>query len=335
VQSSGHRLVITPESQHQLRPLVRAILDRAPTLEGWEFYEHRLAEDLRSALEMAEVRAKRDASDFLVRVARGAKHLVDLTYVAPSISGEDDGSARNAAFVITETLLGEACLDEWIGAIDVAPVPQPSGIARLIGRRPEGLQGAVPLSRAAETVRAVIGSIVDQLPGTPHLDWVDDAMWSLWKMQPEEADDYRAQSDLFVARSANSELWTAAHSGYLFSSRRFSRCGETFCYVKLDGAEGLDETQFADKAEIEDAMDDLLKPAGLGCTIGGGTGLRYSYVDLALTDVDSGIAAIRERLRAGNVPMRSWVQFFDSDLAAEWVGVYDETPPPPMDFADA
>src|SRR5205807_8367784 len=45
VRGIGHRLVITPESAHHLRPLVRAILERAPGLDGWEFYEYRLAED--------------------------------------------------------------------------------------------------------------------------------------------------------------------------------------------------------------------------------------------------------------------------------------------------
>jgi hypothetical protein len=60
--------------------------------------------------------------------------------------------------------------------------------------------------------------------------------------------------------------------------------------------------------------------------------LRYSYIDLALTDVNKGIQAITQRLRAGKIQKRAWIQFFDSDWAAEWVGVYDDTPPPPMEF---
>ena len=41
-----------------------------------------------------------------------------------------------------------------------------------------------------------------------------------------------------------------------------------------------------------------------------------------------GIEAIRDRLRSGRIPLRTWILFFDDDLAAEWVGVYEETPPP-------
>src|SRR5689334_10037199 len=42
VRTKGHRLVITPETERWLRPLVRTILHRAPKIEGWEFYPYRL-----------------------------------------------------------------------------------------------------------------------------------------------------------------------------------------------------------------------------------------------------------------------------------------------------
>lgn len=46
VHGDGHRLVLTPETEHELRPLVAKVLERAPSLPGWEFYEARLPEDL-------------------------------------------------------------------------------------------------------------------------------------------------------------------------------------------------------------------------------------------------------------------------------------------------
>jgi hypothetical protein len=125
-------------------------------------------------------------------------------------------------------------------------------------------------------------------------------------------------------------MWTTAHTGGLFFSERFTRCGETFCYLKIDGAEGLEGSAFEGKDEIEEALDALLGAAKLGCTIGGGSGLRYSYIDLALADLGPGIQAIRKVLRAAKIPKRTWIQFYDSDLGAEWVGIYDDTPPPPL-----
>ena len=36
VRVDGHRLVLTPESAHELRPLVARILERAPSIPGWD-----------------------------------------------------------------------------------------------------------------------------------------------------------------------------------------------------------------------------------------------------------------------------------------------------------
>src|SRR5690606_8436200 len=54
VRGAGHRLVITPEVRKDLRPLVGAILARAPELDGWEFHAHRLPESLDMALHTVE-----------------------------------------------------------------------------------------------------------------------------------------------------------------------------------------------------------------------------------------------------------------------------------------
>ena len=74
----------------------------------------------------------------------------------------------------------------------------------------------------------------------------------------------------------------------------------------------------------------MLRPDQLGCTIGGGTGLRYSYIDLALTDVPRSAEIIRRVLQEGNIPKRSWLQFFDCEWRQEWIGIWDDSPPPPM-----
>lgn len=314
---AGHRLVITPETARHLRPLTDAVLTRAPRLDGWEFYPHRPPEDLAQVKRTVQGRTGGDLTDVQTSASIGDHNLIDLVYHSPHTEDEDDEQATHDAFVATETLMGEERLDKWIGGINVAPMPAK--------KKP----GLVPLERLAECVNALIGQVKDQAP-TSFLQFTETATWSIFKVEPEEADDYPAQLDMLIGKSAHQPLWFAAHSAALFCSERFSKCGETFCYVKIDGTQGLDEEKFADKSEIEDALDEVLKPAKLGCYVGGGTGLRYSYVDLALTDVDKGIAAVKKRLREGNVPKRSWILFCDDYLAAEWVPIYDDSPPPPM-----
>lgn len=135
---------------------------------------------------------------------------------------------------------------------------------------------------------------------------------------------------MLVAVTANVHLWRGFHEDDFFYSERFSRHGETFCYLKIDGSEGLEQDGgFADRGSIEEAIDEVLIPARAGCVIGTGAGLRYSYIDLALSDVAAAVPRIRRRLCAGKIPRRTWLLFFDAPLANEWIGIYGDTPAPP------
>jgi len=323
----GHRLVITPEAEIHLRPLTDTLLARAPRLPGWEFYDARVPEDLQMARETVRSRTGGDISDMVVRVERGPCNRIDLTFLSPKIASSQDSQAREDAFVATETLLGERVLDRWIGGIEVAAFETGSLFLRWLRKQPR-VEETVNLDRLKSRVDAMISLIREGLPAEPYHCFASKAEWTLLKLKPSAEPDYPGQTDLFVAKTASVPLWEATHAAAFFDER-FSRHGETFGYVKIDGSEGL-RGEFRDKSEIEDALTELLEPHGLGTQVGGGTGRRYSYVDLALTRVDEAIAAIRDRLRAGAVPSRSWIQFFGADLGREWVGIYPDTPAPPM-----
>ena len=69
-----------------------------------------------------------------------------------------------------------------------------------------------------------------------------------------------------------------------------------------------------------------MKASGAGAVVGGGTGLRYSYVDLALTDPEKGLGQVVDVLRKGKIVKRAWILFFDDVYRAEWVGVWEDSP---------
>jgi hypothetical protein len=271
------------------------------------------------ALRTVEVRTGGNITGARFTAAVGLGNHIDLTFSLPEFSGEEND--RSHLFVATETLLGEEVLDKWIGTIAVQPFHH-------------GMPGQ-PISALREGVDALIQRVRAGLPPTPCFEVSRSTAWTAFKLVPEESDDdYPAQSDMFVGKTMAMDMWRAAHRRGGFASARFSVHGETFCYVKLDGREGTDEERFADKSDIEDALDAVLVSQRLGCHVGGGTGLWYSYIDLALTDVDRGCEAVRRALQAGNVPKRSWILFFDDEWAREWIGVYDDSPPPPMEKHD-
>lgn len=323
LRTKGHRLVITPESRRDLRPLVRYVLRQAPALDGWEFYAHRVPESLAVARKTVAARCKRPSELSEVAIVPGEHHRIDLRFSGPHVTRDED-AAQNEAFVLAETLLGEEVLDCWIGAISVHPPPK-RGFLGLLGKG-RADPTSVPLEEMKAKVDASIASLRGQCRDAVEVSERD--AWILLELKPDQQDDYAGQRDLLVAKTPNLELWRATRDDGFFDAR-FTRLDEKFCYIKLDGLEGLDGEKFKDKGEIEDAVDDLLKPAGWGCQIGGGTGLRYSYIELALKNCDEALPAIRKRLAEGNVPKRSWILFHHCEQTTEWVGVYDDSPPPP------
>lgn len=320
MRTHGHRLVITPEIQSELRPLADTIIERAPRIEGWEFYSYRLVESVEVALQTVEVRCDLDIKEVTVAVSTGENNRIDLAYRWKQLPSDDD-QAFNGAFVATETLLGEELLDRWVGVINLVDDDTPV----------EQGQRFLPLDRLEPTFRSLVESMKSQLPAEPYSAMADDEQWAVLKLEPEEAKDYPERYDLMTSITCNPDLISATFSAAPFFSERYSRCKETFCYVKIDGTGDLSTMGFHDREDMEEAARIALEAQDTGALIGGGTGLRYSYIELALTDVDRGIAAIRRAMREGNVPKRSWVLFHDANLGAEWVGIYDDSPAPPME----
>jgi hypothetical protein len=320
VKGEGHRLVITPETRRDLRPLVREMLRRAPAIAGWEFYEYRLPEELSDASRSVLGRTGGNLNGVHVAASPGHFNLVDLKYYFPA-DNFDEQEAAGIAFVATESLLGEEVLDRWIGAIEVE---QGTAAERLI-----------PLERLSEAVQSLIGEVCATLPDRPwHEADLENALWSALECEPEAAEDYDGLEDLIAAVTVMPLMLQNALSNFLFDSQRYSRFGERFCYLKIDGSSRLEHSDFADRGEIEDAINAVLRPTGLGSVVGGGTGLRYSYIELALTDIEAGWQLMSTVLSNGRLPKRTWLLFHDAELAGQWYRLYDDTPEPPLSQED-
>lgn len=335
IEGKGHRLVITSENDHHLRPLVHSILDSAPTLVGWEFYGYRLPNAIADALVLVKSRCNKDIGDWRVLPSISDKKI-DLTFFSPSVARPDDEDAFEVAYVASENLLGEECLNKWIGVIKVMPL-KVRGFFGLGRKKVSPPRGGLSLSELREQVEGIVDLLLAGLPEEPFFkddmnqNPEDEPIGWIYQLEPDEREDYPGTSDMFVGKSTIPDFFDSVRFPY-FSSDCFSKHGETFCYLKLDGSEGLEASKFADKLEIEDAVDEQLRDEECGCFIGGGTGLLYSYVDIVLSDMNRGVEIVRKILRDGNVPKRSWIMFYDTHMRAEWIGVYPDSPPPPMDF---
>jgi hypothetical protein len=312
VRQPGHRLVITPESHRTLRPMLRTILERAPQLPGWEFYGYRLAEMPEQAVQAVQNRAGVDISNVRLAASLAPGRKIDLAFVFSADAALDEDTALQAAFVTTEAILGEQLLDTWIGSINV--ITDDAADAPLL-----------PLAQAQARVAALVRGSLDRLPKVRRPELAGE-MAAVKLDPPHASDDYPACTDLVSASTRDLELFQMVHGGESFASACHSRFGETFCYLKLDAAEAPQEEP---SPPLVEAIDSALRQAGKGCSLGVGVGVRYSYVELALSDIKPAAPILRQVLAAHGAPLRSWLLFHDDDLAAEWIGIYGQAPPPP------
>jgi hypothetical protein len=159
---------------------------------------------------------------------------------------------------------------------------------------------------------------------------IDDARAiTIFRLAPKHSDDYPRRLDLLAASSyAFSRMWQASDDTSDFSSNRYSNDAEVLCYLKVDGVEG---SAYSDRLKLESGLAESLVPQKLGSVVGGGTGIRYAYVDLALKlqTIDESVSAIRDLAKSARLPKRSWILFFDAAWQHEWIGLFEDTPAPP------
>lgn len=327
----GHRLVVTTEGAHELRPMVDALVARAPALGDWEVYGYRMPDPPELALQGVQARTGVDMSDAKVSVGIGEERTIELRVCSPKMSFGANDAVWNGGLVAIESLVGEETLDRWIGAIDVAPMPKPVKRWGIFRAQEPVDDTLVPLGELRARVDGLVEQLKAERAAAPFaaLD-PEAAEWTMLQLAPEEAPDYPGQADLAVVRTCALDLWKASHGPGLFFDERFSAHGESFAFLKIDQQAVAPERRVEAKTPIEEAVLAFLADGGRGALIASGSGLRYAYLELALADRDRGVAELRELLRGLEVPVRSWLLFFESHLAGEWVGVYPETPPPPV-----
>lgn len=326
-EGSGLRVVLSPAEDPGLEPLIALVLRRAPAAPGLEFARYRGECDVRSALSEVRDRFGIDLANSRVRIGFSRGHLLEVVVHSSAFSSASDGTGTDAANLLVLRLIGEELFDDWVGAVDIAPAPR-EGPLRLISASKPGERG-LALEEALPAVEAAIRGVYAELPDAPYRTFSDTSMWTLLEAEPGAEIDYAAQDDVALKSTVIPEAMKCFLERGRFSSKRFSRHGESFAYVKVDAIDETADSRHELRVRLEDALAKGLVASGLGCVVGAGLGVRYVYIDVVLESVEHGVSVMREALRSLDVPPRSWVLFCDSSLAHEWAGVWDDTPPPP------
>lgn len=313
----GSLLVITPESAHHLRPLSESVVRRAPAIPGWTFREYRPSRSPEQIPHLVRERTGHNMGSSTVQVRLGDERRVDFV-VQSVLALKDEAAALEAAHAAVDYLVGEDVAQRWGGHIDVAEMSHAIG------------DSFVPLVRVRSQVLALITGVLENLPGLPYFKMPPLAPIE-WKQHAPKHDDYAGQDDAMFGKTVAPEIREAAAKPGFYSVR-YSRQGETFCHLKIDASDAYDlDERYKRKKLIEEAVDAQLREDGIGAVVGTATGRRYLHFDLAVLDVVKTLELVRRRLLALELlPVRSWLLFYDADLAGEYIGLRSATPRPPL-----
>jgi hypothetical protein len=326
-EGEGRRVVLSPADDPGLEPLIALVLRRAPTVPGIEFVRHRSEVDVASALSEVRDRFGVDLEDARVRIGFSRGHLLEVVAHSSAFSSASDGAGLDAANFLVLRLIGDELFDDWVGAVDIAPAPRVSPL-RLLSANTPGERG-LALDEALPAVEAAIRGVYAELPDAPYRTFADKSMWTLLEAEPGAEIDYAAQDDVALKSTVIPEAMKCFLERARFSSKRFSRHGETFAYVKVDAIDETADSRHELRVRLEDTLAKALLASRVGCVVGAGLGVRYVYIDVVLENIEHGASVMREALRSIDVQPRSWILFCDGALGHEWAGIWDDTPPPP------
>jgi hypothetical protein len=289
---SRYQLVITPETERHLRPLVESIIESAPKLSNWSFYPYRQPHSLADTAELVRDHTGISLDELTFHAAPDDDHLINLTFKYTGTKVQE--IVGDAVFMACEYLLGEEVLDKWVGDIDFAEEKKMQ-----------------PMSDLPNTMVSLIEKIKKSMPDKPLAVVRGSLKPQEITVEPEEELDETDRFDMLAARTLVPKVWQAAHGGNAFDSCRFSKHNEKFCYLKLEGITAAEKI-----AELENKINEVLTKEALGCTIGSARGQRHGYIDLCLTDPAKAIPLLKSVSQT-----QAHLRFFDADWTNESVTI--------------
>ena len=285
----------------------------------------RFAAPLACAVAVAKIQAETglDFARARARAGFARGHLLDIVVYLPG--GRGITLETDAAEDLVRLLVGEEAFERWVGNVRVTPTVR-GGPLKVLNESAEE-RAALPIETLPATVEAAIAGLKSGLPELTFTHSTEADDWFAFELSPEPRADYVAQDDLVFCSTRVPEPKKCFLRGEPFFSGRFSASGALFTYLKYESRETTSEERLAERSKFEDLVKRVLV-APHGGVVGVGLGVRYGYIDLVLADPNSVRRALLPELRAAGVSKRSWVLFCDSELEAEYLPVFPDSPAP-------
>lgn len=301
----GHALCVTAEWRDELRPLARLVRQMAPDLPRWEFIDARRADNLAWVTpENFANRFREDLAIQMIEVNLNDRGRIDL--IAKG-KGEADHLGQQALSVATMAL-GEEVERDWVGFVDGEALKS-GGLSFLR----KSSQPHFDPAEFVEHFHTEIEQAKSAMSEVPYSQLsIEERAVSIFEVNKLPEDHPR--SDLFMFSGTDETYARAVLRASRFSSRCYSRHDEWFLYLRIPRTMDATFDDVADRYEIENLLHERLTAEGIGGFVAGGHGQEAIYIDLALRDVDLGVALIHQILADKPYAQEATLHLMDSGL---------------------
>ncbi len=315
-------------------PLAELLLAQAPADIDWTLALGRSALPVSRALADVKRSHDLDLERAGLRAGFGRGHLLDITLAVPGGVGSEN--EQNGAENLVRAVVGDRVFETWVGAVHAVPAPRFPSLRVLDVRAP---RTTLQVQELFDTVAAATRGVLQGLPEQARAHGADSSgagraepdsnraavheEWTLLEVEPLSEERAQRKDDLLLASTCTPELLRCYLDGSPCSSRRFSRVGEQFVYVSYPDLERTMARRVARRTVIEMALSECVR--NIGAVTGVGLGVKTSYIDVALCNLETGLARLVAKLRELELPPATFIQFFDSELAEEWLAIWPDS----------
>lgn len=270
----GHSFTLSPEGNAHQRLLTEYWLALAPQLPGWTFYASRQASPNFGPQVAIEIKGRsfKAGEIWVTPHPQADTQLINLTAWHPAFAEIPHEAAYQLLFIMLDEALGEDAVEHHIGEIHL---------------RDNKLAKSFPVHELNEEVERIRAHWDNPKP-----------MGNYTVYRLPEPDNSFVRSDTIIGQTRHPKLI----QDYLREAGRlkedpFDGKGARFVFLAFDSASLPEGDEAIRRGEIEDALDNALKPQGLGEVLGGAIGHNQTYVDLLLYDPnDPTLEAIQETI---------------------------------------
>ncbi len=311
-------LVISIGSRMDLYPLVDMMWKKCKTIgRRWGFCFRRQREVYELVKFLVDVRTGGNLDEYQFSGSLDNLNRINILFIHKNATSlENKYKAIDELCEGLSFLIGEKKHRTWIGSFDIiSQVP--------------GDEKVFPLRALPQFVDEKINEAQKRLPKEPYGTIDGMGEWVGIDFDPAENCDYTGRSDMVTMCTMLPEVIESYHNDFRFCSERFTNFNEIFCYLKMERwREGNEMENEEYKVKLIDELNMGLRKNKMGMVTGAGTGLKYAYIDFVISNISRGARIIQSKLRKFKITKNAWIMFLDSSMEANWIGVYDDTPPP-------